>query len=231
MSNPSLAFNPKKTSPRPLASTILLSSSLPPLAGRPPAIARLVPATLLIAPAPAAPSARVRVSHVYTAGLRPFVIPPRHHHAGAARHLSHHEITSGIAGVEGTTAAAHRRGGTPTTLVADAGQAHVAPEKAAHCPASGRSLLSVENGVSGNRNRGAENGRGNAKGHLAGAGGARVCVDATTKVRATCSRFNPDNISCERDKIVQFRSAGQRRISSEEVFPVTMLHLHSICPR
>ena len=29
VSNPSLAFNPKKTSPRPLASTILLSSALP----------------------------------------------------------------------------------------------------------------------------------------------------------------------------------------------------------
>jgi hypothetical protein len=68
-----------------------------------------------------------------------------------------------------------------------------------------------------------ENGRDAAKGRLAGAGaarGARVRVDAMTKARVTCSRFNPDNISCERDKIVQFRSGGQRRISlaSEEGF-------------
>ena len=157
MSNPSLAFDPKKTSLRPLASTILLSSSLPPVAGRPPAIARLVPATLLIAPAPAAPSARVRVTHLNTVDFRPLVIPPRHHHAGGARPLTHHEITSGTAGVEGATAAAHRRAedvsaphrrrgvalpvGAPTKLVA--------PEKATRCPASGRRLLRVGNGVSG----------------------------------------------------------------------------------
>ena len=85
---------------------------------------------------------------------------------------------------------------------------------------------------------------GRSKGRLAGAGagaeaarGARVRVDATRKVRATCSRFNPDNISCE---LAQFRSGGQRRISSEEgffasikvrlVFTVTMLQLYNIYP-
>jgi hypothetical protein len=113
------------------------------------------------------PHPRVRVAHLYTAGLRPLVILPRHHHAGAGagRPLSHHETTSGTAGVEGATVAAHRRAedvsarhrrrggalpvGAPTTLVADAVQAHVTPEKAAHCPASGRRLLRVGNGASG----------------------------------------------------------------------------------
>jgi hypothetical protein len=86
--------------------------------------------------------------------------------AGAARPLSHHEIMSGTAGVEDATAVAHRHaedvsapcrhlGATlpleapPPTLVADAVQAHVAPEKAVHCPASGRRLLPVGNGASG----------------------------------------------------------------------------------
>jgi hypothetical protein len=136
------------------------------VAGRPPAIAHLIPAALRTAPAPAAPSARVRVAHLHSAGLPPLEVLPRHHHAGAgaARPLSHHETTSGTTGVEGATAAAyrhaedvsaHRRhlGGVlpleaPTTLVADAVQAHVAPEKAVHCPASSR-RLPVGNGASG----------------------------------------------------------------------------------
>ena len=147
------------------------------------------------------------------------------------------------------TDAAHHRGGTfpvgtPTTLVADAVQAHVAPEKG-HSLSSKRSPpprrkrgeQDRHQNRSRSRSRGAENGRGTAKGLLAVAGagaeaarGARVRVDATTKVRATCSKFDPDNIFCERDKIVQFRSGGQRRILSEEVLTVTMLHLYSIYP-
>ena len=95
--------------------------------------------------------------------------------------------------------------GAPTTLVADTVQAHVAPQK-------GRSLSSERSpppprrkrgerdrrqNKSRSRSRGAKNGRGAAKGRLVGARagaeaarGARVHVDATTKVRATCSRFN-----------------------------------------
>ena len=219
------------------------------MAGCPSAIARLVPATLRIAPA--------RVANLYTAGLRPLVIL-RHHHASAARCLSHHETTSGTAGVEGATAAAHRcaedvsalhrrrRGAlpvaAPTTLVADAVQAHFAPEKAVHCPASGRRLLHVGRGErdrrqnrSRNRNRGAENGRGAEKRRLAGAGAARG-VRRHDEGKGYVFEFNPDNISCERDKIVQFRSGGPRRLSSEEgffesikeVFTVTILHLCSI---
>jgi hypothetical protein len=157
-------FQSKENISRPLASTISLSSS-PPVAGRPPAIARLVPATLRIAPAPAAPSARVRIAHIYTAGLRPLVILLVTTTLAPLALFLTHETTSGTAGVEGMTAAAHRRaedvsaphcrrGGAlpveaPTTLIADAVQAHVAPEKAAHCPASGRRLLRVGNGASG----------------------------------------------------------------------------------
>jgi hypothetical protein len=142
VSNPSLAFNTKKKhltffSVHDIALPPILAR-LPPVAGRPPAIARLFPADLGIALAPAAPSPRVRVAHLHAVGLPPLEVPPRRHHAGAgaARPLSHHETTSGTAGVEGVTAAAHRhaedvsahhryRGGalpveTPTTLVADA---------------------------------------------------------------------------------------------------------------
>jgi len=123
--------------------------------------ARLVLAALRIALALAVPSARVRVAHLHAAGLPPLEVPPRHHHAGAgaARPLSHHETTSGTAGIEGATAAAHRRAEDVSArhrgdvlpvgaLVADAVQAHVAPEKAAHCPASGRRLPRVGNGAS-----------------------------------------------------------------------------------
>jgi PWI domain len=53
---PFLRFQSKENISRPLASTIPPRPS-PLVAGRPPAIARLVPATLRIAPAPAAPSA------------------------------------------------------------------------------------------------------------------------------------------------------------------------------
>jgi hypothetical protein len=131
-------FQSKENISRPLASTISLSSSLPPVAGRPPAIARLVPATLRIAPVPAALSARVRVAPLYTAGLRPLVIPPRHHHAAAGRPLSHPRDRGGALS-----------DGALITLVADAVQAHVAPEKAAHCPVSGRRLFRVRKGASG----------------------------------------------------------------------------------
>jgi hypothetical protein len=135
------------------------------VAGRPPAIARLVPAALRIALAPAAPFARVRVAHLHAVGLPPLEVPPRHHHAGAPRPLSHHETMSGTAGVEDARTATqrhaedvsaprHHLGGAlpleaPTTYVADAVQAHVTPEKAAHCPASGRRLLPVGNGANG----------------------------------------------------------------------------------
>jgi hypothetical protein len=155
-----------------------------------------------------------RVVHFHAAGLFPLEVPPRHHHhgGGGARPLSHHESTSGTAGVEGATATAHRhakshlhRGGAfpveaPTTLVADAVQAHIAPEKDAHCPASGRRLLRVGNGASGigvrtgvgiragvRRTGGVpRKGRPEGAGAGAGAGAARVRVrvDAMTKVRA-----------------------------------------------
>ena len=192
---------------------------LPLVAGRPPAIVRLVPAALRIALAPAAPSARVPAAHLHAVGLSPSEVRPRHHHdgAGAARPLSHHETMSGTAEVEGATAAAHRHAEdvsahhhhrgvvlpveAPTALVADAVQAHVVSEKAAHCPASGRRLPRVGNGRSGTGARtGAGVGVGAGvwrtggvlqKGRLAGAGAeaeaareARVRVDAMTKVRA-----------------------------------------------
>ena len=206
---------PRFQSTRPLASTISLSSSP---RGRTPSSDR--------SSRPGGPPRRSRSRSPIRVLSRspplhrgsPSLIPPRHHHAGAARPLSHHETMRGTVGVEGTTVTAHRRAedvsaprrgragalpvGAPTTLVADTVQAHVAPQK-------GRSLSSERSpppprrkrgerdrrqNKSRSRSRGAKNGRGGRlAGARAGAGaarGGRVHVDATTKVRATCSRFN-----------------------------------------
>jgi hypothetical protein len=188
-----------------IALPLILAHHLRPAAGRLLAIAHLVQMALLIVLAPAAPSARVHVAHLHAVGLPPLEVLPRHHHAVAvaARHLTHHETTSGTARVEGATAVAHqlaedvsapqRVGALPaqTRLVADALQARVVAEKAAHRPASGR--LPVGNEASGIDVR-TEAGAGVAqrtggarKGRLAGAEagrGARVHVDTTTEVRA-----------------------------------------------
>ena len=184
----------------------LILARLRPVAGRLPAIAHLVRVGLCIALAPAAPSARVRVAHLHAVDRPPLEVLPRRHHAVAAvaRHLTHHETTSGTARVEGATAVAHRPAedvsarrrvgalpvGALTKLVADAVQAHVVAEKIAHYPASGR--LPVGNEASGIDVKtevgvGAQRTGGARKGHLAGAEagrGARVSVDTVTKVRA-----------------------------------------------
>ena len=111
-------------------------------------------------------------------------------------------------GVEGATAAAHRRaedvsaphrrrGGTlpveaPTTFVADAVQAHVAPEKAAARRKRGEAGIEVGAGV--RRTGGVLR-----KGHLAAAEaeaarGARVRIDAMTKVRAEDAISAPQTV-------------------------------------
>jgi len=138
---------------------------LRPAAERLPAIVHLVRAVLPIALVPVAPSARVRAAHLHVVGLPPLEALPRRHHAVAvvARHLTHHVTTNGTARiVEGATAVAHQPAedvsahhqlvdalpvGVLNRLVADAAQAHLVPEKIAHCPASGR--LSVGNAASG----------------------------------------------------------------------------------
>ena len=197
-------FQSKEDISRPLASPISLSSSSPLVAGRPPAIARLVPETLRIAPAPAAASApRSRSSLLHRGSpsfsnssspscrrRSPSFSPPQD------SKVRQPQPTATPKTYQPPTAAGLGESlpvGAPTTVVA--------PENAAHCPASGRRLLRVGNGASG---IGVRTGAG-----AEAARGARVRVDATAKLRATCSRFSPDNISCERNKITQFRSGGQ----------------------
>ena len=177
------------------------------MAGRLPAIAHLIRgAGLPIALARAAPSACVRVARLHAAGPPPSEVLPRHHHAVAAvaRHLTHHEITSGTARVEGAIAVARHPAedvsapqpvgalqvGALIRLVAGAVQALVVAEKATHHPVSGR--LPVGNEASGidvrtGAGAGVQRTGGAQKGPLAGAEagrGARVRVDTTTKVRA-----------------------------------------------
>ncbi|KAI9465339.1 hypothetical protein BJY52DRAFT_1183912 [Lactarius psammicola] len=185
----------------------LILAHLRPVAGRLPAIAHLVRAALCTALVPAVPSARVRVAHHHAVDLPLLEVLPRRHHAvaAAARHLTHHETPSETARVEGATAVARRPAedgsarrlvgalpvGALTGFVADALQAHVVVEKVAHCPASGRLPLPVENEASGidvRTEAGVEARRtgGAQKGRLAGAEagrGARVSVDSTTKIK------------------------------------------------
>ena len=131
------------------------------MAGRPPAIARLVLAALPIALAPTALSARVHVAPLYTAGLRPLVIPAPTTPAPATFSLRDHQRDRRSRRRDSRSPPPRRRpispppppqartsSRRPTTLVADAVQTH-APDKAAHCPLGSCRLLHVGNGASG----------------------------------------------------------------------------------